>query len=645
MPLSDVQRNKSMLEAILESAAGAIIAIDAGGIIQSVNPATEKLFGYTPPELLGQNVKILMPEHDAGRHDGYITNHLMTGERRIIGVGREVEGRRKDGAVFPVHLSVSAFEVEGRKFFAGIIHDLSARTRLEAEIDRQALLFQTVFDHVPEGLLIADPELRILLMNPAAKRALGYTVDELSGEVLSIIYDDPNDFLRLRDSLNALDRAGEPSTAPVAARLRCADGRNIPGEVVGSVIRSASGFRAGVVILVRDLTEDVKREQALLKSQRLEAIGQLTGGVAHDFNNLLTIVTGNLELLEPFVDDERARDHARRAAKAADAGARLTGRLLTFARRRHLEPQVVNLHDQVRVMTELLQRTLGEAIHLTTHLAPDLWTTRIDPSEIENAILNLAINARDAMPDGGKLVIETSNSTFDDHAAGPEAGVTAGDYVRLSVSDSGTGMTKEVLSRAFEPFFTTKPQGRGTGLGLSTIYGFVKQSNGNVTIYSELGKGTTINLYLPRHHAEMPHEKPQEEAPHAANASGEIVLIVEDNPEVRAVGVSHLERLGYRVVETTTASEAIERLRNGLAVNAVFSDVVMPGGLSGFDLARWVHANRPETPVLLTSGFAEDVARASEIEVALPPILRKPYTQAELASSLRETIAAARRKI
>jgi CheY-like chemotaxis protein len=206
-------------------------------------------------------------------------------------------------------------------------------------------------------------------------------------------------------------------------------------------------------------------------------------------------------------------------------------------------------------------------------------------------------------------------------------------------------MTKEVLSRAFEPFFTTKPQGRGTGLGLSTIYGFVKQSNGNVTIYSELGKGTTINLYLPRHHAEMPHEKPQEEAPHAANASGEIVLIVEDNPEVRAVGVSHLERLGYRVVETTTASEAIERLRNGLAVNAVFSDVVMPGGLSGFDLARWVHANRPETPVLLTSGFAEDVARASEIEVALPPILRKPYTQAELASSLRETIAAARRKI
>jgi PAS domain S-box-containing protein len=640
----DVQRNKSMLEAILESAAGAIIAIDADGVIQSVNPATEKLFGYTPPELLGQNVKILMPEPDASRHDGYLSHHLSTGEKRIIGVGREVEGRRKDGTIFPIHLSVSAFDVDGRKFFAGIIHDLSARTRLEAEIDRQALLFQTVFDHVPEALLIADPDLRILLMNPAARRALGYTDDDLAGEILSVIYDDPSEFARMRERLDALDEAGQPSTAPVAARLRCADGRNIPGEIVGSVIRSASGYRTGVVMLVRDLTEDVKREQALLKSQRLEAIGQLTGGVAHDFNNLLTIVTGNLELLEPFVDDERARDHMRRAAKAADAGARLTGRLLTFARRRHLEPEVVNLNDQVRVMTELLQRTLGESIHLTTTLAPNLWTTRIDPSETENAILNLAINARDAMPNGGKLILETSNATFDHRDAGPEAGVAPGDYVRLSVSDSGTGMTKDVLSRAFEPFFTTKPQGRGTGLGLSTIYGFVKQSNGNVTIYSELGKGTTINLYLPRYQAEVPRDEPQEQTPPAANASGETILIVEDNPEVRAVGVSHLERLGYRVIETTTASEAIEKLRNGLAVNAVFSDVVMPGGLSGFDLARWINANRPELPVLLTSGFAEDIARGNETGMPPPTILRKPYAQADLARSLRETIAAAGRK-
>ena len=229
--------------------------------------------------------------------------------------------------------------------------------------------------------------------------------------------------------------------------------------------------------------------------------------------------------------------------------------------------------------------------------------------------------------------------------AGPEAGVTPGDYVRLSVSDSGVGMTKEVLSRAFEPFFTTKPHGRGTGLGLSTIYGFVKQSNGNVTIYSEPGKGTAINLYLPRHHAEQPRDEVQEQTPEAATASGETVLIVEDNPEVRAVGVSHLKRLGYRVVEADHGdpppSSAFE---NGLAVDAVFSDVVMPGGMSGFDLARWIKANRPDLPILLTSGFAEDVARGSDTDVPAHALLRKPYTQAELARSLRETIAAGRRK-
>ena len=200
------------------------------------------------------------------------------------------------------------------------------------------------------------------------------------------------------------------------------------------------------------------------------------------------------------------------------------------------------------------------------------------------------------------------------------------------------------MSRAFEPFFTTKPHGRGTGLGLSTIYGFVKQSNGNVTIYSEPGKGTAINLYLPRHHAEQPRDEVRAQTPEAATASGETVLIVEDNPEVRAVGVSHLKRLGYGVVETATAPAAIERLESGLAVDAVFSDVVMPGGMSGFDLARWIKANRPDLPILLTSGFAEDVARGSDTDVPAHALLRKPYTQAELARSLRETIAAARRK-
>jgi PAS domain S-box-containing protein len=627
-----------MLEAILESAAGAIIAIDENGIVHSVNPATEKLFGYAAAELVGRNVNILMPEPDHSRHDGYLKHHLATGERHIIGIGRETHARRKDGTIFPIHLSVSGFLVDQKHYFAGIIHDLSARTRLEAEIDRQALLFQTVFDHVPEALLIADPSFHVLLLNPAAERLLVGSDETLAGANLETIFADPQEFVHVGERLDALGAAREPATAPMMARLKGPRGETFPGEVIAAPISGASGMRTGLVILVRDLTNELRREEALLKSQRLEAIGQLTGGIAHDFNNLLTIVTGNLELMDELVTDERARDHARRAQQAADAGARLTNRLLTFARRRRLEPQDVNLNDQVRVMTELLQRTLGETVQLTTVLAADLWTARVDPSEVENAVVNLAINARDAMPNGGKLVIETSNSIFDGQAAGPEAAIVAGDYVRLSVSDNGVGMSRETLARAFEPFFTTKPPGRGTGLGLSTIYGFVKQSNGNVTIYSEVEKGTTVNIYLPRRRADVRPDAQRQPVWVTTAGEGMTILLVEDNPEVRAVALGRLQRLGYGVIEAYTAAEAISILESDAAVTAVFSDVVMPGGLSGFDLARWMRANRPELPVLLTSGFAEDIARGDEPDANQPPMLRKPYTQAELAKMLRQAM-------
>jgi len=583
-----------------------------------------------------------MPEPDHGRHDSYLKHHLATGERRVIGIGRETHGRRKDGTIFPIHLSVSGFLVDQKRYFAGIIHDLSARTRLEAEIDRQALLFQTVFDHVPEALLIADPSFHVLLLNPAAERLLVGSDATLAGEDLSTIFTDAQDFIRVGEHLDALGAAREPATAPMTGRLKGRQGEIFPGEVIAAPISGASGMRTGIVILVRDLTNELRREEALLKSQRLEAIGQLTGGIAHDFNNLLTIVTGNLELMDDLITDERARDHARRAQQAADAGARLTNRLLTFARRRRLEPQDVNLNDQVRVMTELLQRTLGETVQLTTVLAPDLWTARVDPSEVENAVVNLAINARDAMPNGGKLVIETSNMIFDGQAAGPEAAIVPGDYVRLSVSDNGVGMSRETLARAFEPFFTTKPPGRGTGLGLSTIYGFVKQSNGNVTIYSEVDKGTTVNIYLPRRRADVRPDAQKQPVGATTEGEGKTILLVEDNPEVRAVALGRLQRLGYCVIEAYTAAEAISILESDAAITAVFSDVVMPGGLSGFDLARWMRANRPELPVLLTSGFAEDIARGDEPDANQPPMLRKPYTQAELAKMLRQALTSVR---
>jgi PAS domain S-box-containing protein len=637
---SNSNQSQSMLEAILQSAVGAIITIDPKGAIQTVNPATISLFGYSEADMLGQNVKMLMPEPHRARHDGYLAHHMATGERKIIGIGRDVEGRRKDGSLFPMHLSVSAFEVHGKRYFAGIVHDLSTRSMLEVEVSRQSALFQAVFDHVPEPLIITDVERRVLLVNPAANRVFGYKADELVGRSTAQLYELPADYVRVGLSFANLKDEHDESPRPLPVRFKRKNGETFPGQLVGAVIRGPQGDSAGVLGLIRDMTLEQRQEDARLKTQRLEAIGQLTGGVAHDFNNLLTIITGNLELLEDYVADPRGTDHLKRAQGAAEAGARLTGRLLTFARRRRLEPQVVDLNDQVRLMMELLNRTLGGNIQLSTHLATNLWKTRIDPSEIENAVLNLAINARDAMPNGGKLVIETSNVVLDGDASFSDGAGVPGNYVRMSVSDTGTGMSKDVLRRVFEPFFTTKPQGRGTGLGLSTIYGFVKQSNGNIMVYSEPGEGTTVNVYLPQYIIDQENADARPTGSPTHMGSGETIFVVEDNPDVRNVAVTRLERLGYRVVEAETAVDAIARLSAGLEVDAVFSDVVMPGGRSGFDLALWVASNRPNLAVVLTSGFSEDVMPGAGADHL--PVLRKPYTQADLAIELRKALSAKR---
>ena len=386
-----------------------------------------------------------------------------------------------------------------RNFFAGIVHDLSAQSRLEVEVSRQSALFQAVFDHVPEPLVITDLTGKFCSSTLQQTVCLATWEESWSDRICRYFIKIRKTTLESGQCFARLTSDQDESRRPVTVRFRRKSGESFPGQLVGAIIRKSNGGKAGILGLIRDMTFELKQEDARLKTQRLEAIGQLTGGVAHDFNNLLTIITGNLELLEDYVSDPRGTDNLKRAQGAAEAGARLTSRLLTFARRRRLEPQIVDLNEQVRAMLELLTRTLGENIQLSTRLTYDLWKTRIDQSEIESAILNLAINARDAMPNGGKLVIETSNVVLDDAMAFSDGAVEPGDYVRMSVSDTGTGMTKDVLRRAFEPFFTTKPTGRGTGLGLSTIYGFVKQSNGNVMIYSEAGHGTTVNIYLPRY--------------------------------------------------------------------------------------------------------------------------------------------------
>lgn len=508
--LRNAAAEASKLEAILNSAVAAIITIDTRGLIDSVNPATERIFGYTARELIGQNVRILMPEPFHSEHDRYISSYLSTGKRKIIGIGREVTGRRKDGTTFPLDLAVSEFVSDGTRYFAGIITNLSDRKRVE------------------EALL--------------------------------------------------------------------------------------------------------DTERKLAQAQRLEAVGQLTGGIAHDFNNLLTVITGNLELIETRMQGEDLHKMLRDAQEAADLGAKLTVRLLAFARRSHLEPEILETNNLVLNVTSMLRRTLGEHISLSTVLAPDLWSVKVDPTQAESSIVNLAINARDAMPKGGKLVVETRNVRMEEVRSGDTVELSRGDYVQISVSDTGTGMSAEVRDRAFEPFFTTKTRGHGTGLGLSMVYGFAKQSGGHVTIYSEVDHGTTINIYLPRASGATTDAEIEATESQPAIRRNETILVVEDDDGVRNLTVKRLATLGFKIHESPDGASAIKLLESGLRVDLLFSDLVMPGGLSGYDVARRAKAIDSKVRILLTSGYAEDLLRAEDLGSL--KLLRKPYRLADLRKAL-----------
>ena len=425
---------------------------------------------------------------------------------------------------------------------------------------------------------------------------------------------------------------------PDIFQFRRATGAMFPGATVRTAILDRRGNSLGFVKVVRDISEELRREQALLQASRMEAVGQLTGGVAHDFNNILTVILGNIELLEMRLGSEDDIALAREATDAAEMGARLTDRLLTFGRRQHLEVSRINLNEFVLGLTDILSRTLGEDIDLSTALAGNLWGTDADAGQVENALLNLAINARDAMPAGGRLVIETRNVTLDDAAVALLPELSPGDYVVLSVSDTGHGMPPDVRARAFEPFFSTKGPGKGSGLGLATIYGFAKQSGGHATIYSEVGNGTTVELYLPR--SEHPDDDDctagSEVLPEGAR--GETILVVEDDERVLRVTVTRLVALGYRVCEARNGAEALAAFQGGLAPDLVFSDLVMPGGTSGLDLLREVRIIAPRCRVLLTSGYSEAFVKKSPAGEHSVRLLHKPYRQAELASAIRQTL-------
>jgi CheY-like chemotaxis protein len=379
-------------------------------------------------------------------------------------------------------------------------------------------------------------------------------------------------------------------------------------------------------------------EAQLRQAQKMEAVGQLTGGVAHDFNNLLQVIGGNLQLLEKDIPkDVRSQRRLHNAIDAVARGSKLAAQLLSFARRQPLAPKAIDLGRVIRGMDDLLRRALGDAIEIETVIAGGLWTTYVDPTQVESALLNLAVNARDAMAGRGKLTIEAGNASLDDNYAAKHVDVTPGQYVVVAVTDTGCGMPPEQIERVFDPFFTTKAPGEGTGLGLSMVHGFVKQSDGHIKIYSEIDQGTTVRLYLPR--SGMREDEPVDTRAAAPVIGGtDVILLVEDDEDVRATTADMLSDLGYNVLKARDADDAMAIIDSGASIELLFTDVVMPGALDAAGLARRMQLRLPGVPVLFTSGYTDNaIVHGGRLDAGVE-LLSKPYTRDELARKLRKVL-------
>jgi PAS domain S-box-containing protein len=612
-------------EEILEQVGIAVLTINAKGILLHTNQAAVAMFGYTHAQMLGNNVSMLMPPYRSVQHDGYLEHYLNTGEERIIGKGRRVEGLRANGSIFPMHLAVGKFENNGEIFFTGIVHDLTAQEIVQDE----ALRFGRIIDKsINEIFVFTSDTLQFTLVNSGALNNLGYTLEELM--CLS-----PFDIKAgyTEESFRTLVApllSGELDRLVFQTVHNRKDGTQYDADIVLHLSDAVNPPE--FVAIIQDCTERNTLRAAMQQSQNLDSIGQLTGGIAHDFNNLLTVITGNLELLEINTRDTDSLELIEEVRSAAALGANLTSRLLSFARRSAMSPKRLNLNDLVLDMSDLLKRSVGDGISFHTILDPEVCMVKLDHSLLDSALMNLSINARDAMSGIGTLTIQTSNRTVSSSQAAI-LGIAAGYYAVITISDTGTGISPEDLQRVFEPFHTTKPMSGGHGLGLSMVYGFTRQSGGCLTVESEKGSGAKFTIYLPKDWSSDEEEKPLPTDTSTLSLR-KIILLVEDDDSVRRLTERRLRHMGHDVISAINGSEGLAKFRDHPEIDLLITDIVMPGDLNGWQLLSNVRNERTQLPVIVSSGYSEQLADQDDTLKAAVVVLHKPYSFDELKSSI-----------
>ena len=617
----------------------AIYMLDTQGIVTSWNAGARRFKGYEPHEIIGEHFSRFYTAEERKREIPRIA--LQTAERQ----GRfEAEGWRvrKDGTHFWANVVIDPIRDPTGVLvgFAKVTRDLTERRAAEEELrrseERFRLLVQSVTDY---AIYMLDPTGLVSSWNPGAERFKGYAAQEIMGEHFSRFYSEQDREAGIpRNALETAKREGRFEAEGWRIRK---DGSRFWASVIIDAIRNEGGELIGFAKVTRDLTEKREIEEQLRQSQKMEAVGQLTGGLAHDFNNLLTGISGSLEMMQVRMAQGRIAEFDRyfmAAQGAVKRAAALTHRLLAFSRRQTLDPKPTNVNRLLNGLEELVRRTVGPGIDVEIVGASGLWPTFIDPNQLENAVLNLSINARDAMPDGGKLTIETANKWFDERAA-RQQDLPVGQYVSISVSDTGTGMTPDVIAKAFDPFFTTKPIGEGTGLGLSMIYGFARQSGGQVKVYSEVGHGTTMCLYLPRHAEDAPQDEDIELSPPVVpTGEGEVVLVIDDEPTIRMLVAEVLAESGYAVIEAPDGPAGLKVLESNARIDLLITDVGLPGGMNGRQVADAARVTRPDLKVLFITGYAENaVIGRGRLDNGMY-IMTKPFQMEILADRIREII-------